>query len=225
MDRINLIETVTKGSHVRKTVDPELIIGDKDNGYIPGDILDANAVVDLCEEGVGQVQSDWSQTDNTKRDYIKNKPDLSGFITKSVDDLTNYYLKSETYTKEEVTSLIGAIYQFHYEIYASTSGVTDPQGNVLYLIGPTGSGSDKYEEYVYDSGQQTPWVKIGDTTIDLSGYVTTDALNTALSSYYTKTAADAKFVASTTIRNAVVLTQNEYNALVTKDSNTEYNII
>ena len=33
----------------------------------------------------------------------------SGFITKAVNDLTNYYLKSETYTKEEVQSLISAI--------------------------------------------------------------------------------------------------------------------
>lgn len=210
MNKVNLIETVTRGSHIRKTVDPELIIGDEKNGYVPGDILDANAVIDACE--ADQIQADWNQTDNTKKDYIKNKPDLSGFITKSVDDLTNYYLKSETYTKDEVASLIGAIHQFHYEIYASTSEVTDPQGNVLYLIGPTGTGSDKYEEYVYDSTQHTPWIKIGDTSIDLTNY-------------YTKTAADAKFIASTTIRTAVVLTQNEYNSLVTKDPNTEYNII
>lgn len=33
----------------------------------------------------------------------------SGFITKAVNDLTNYYLKSETYTKEEVQSLISAL--------------------------------------------------------------------------------------------------------------------
>jgi hypothetical protein len=95
-------------------------------------------------------------------------PDVSNFITKSVNDLVNYYLKSEVYTKEEVASLIGAIQQFHYEIAASTSAVSDPQSNVLYLIGPSGTGSDKYEEYVYSNG----WVKIGDTSIDLSGYVT-----------------------------------------------------
>ena len=76
--------------------------------------------------------------------------------------------------------LIAAINQFHYEVYASLSDVTVPQSNVLYLIGPTGTGSDKYEEYVYDSSKQEPWVKIGDTSIDLSGYVTTQALNTAL---------------------------------------------
>lgn len=112
-------------------------------------------------------------------------PDVSNFVTKSVDDLVNYYLKSETYTKAEVQALIGAIRQFHYEIYASTSAVTNPQNNVLYLIGPTGSGEDKYEEYVYDVTKQNPWVKIGDTSIDLSNYVTISDLNTALSAYTT----------------------------------------
>ena len=107
-------------------------------------------------------------------------PDVSQFITKSVNDLANYYLKSETYTKDEVAALIGAIQQFHYEIYASLPA--SGEGNVLYLIGPTGSGTDKYEEYVYASGS---FVKIGDTSIDLSQYVTTTALNTALANYTT----------------------------------------
>ena len=104
-------------------------------------------------------------------------PDVSNFITKSVNDLVNYYTKTQTYTKDEVAALIGAIQQFHYEIYASTSAVTNPQGNVLYLIGPTGTGEDRYEEYVYTNNT---WTKIGDTSIDLSDYVTTTALNTAL---------------------------------------------
>lgn len=124
---------------------------------------------------------------------LTNKPDLSGFTTISVNNLVNYYLKSETYTKQEVQSLIAVIQQFHYEIYASTSDVTNPQSNVLYLIGPIGTGADKYEEYVYANSQ---FVKIGDTSIDLSGYYTsqqtdsaiTSALNTALADY-TSTAA------------------------------------
>ena len=108
-------------------------------------------------------------------------PDVAQFITRSVNDLVNYYLKSEVYTKDEVAALIGAIQQFHYEIAASTSAVTTPSNNVLYLIGPSGEGADRYEEYVYSSG----WVKIGDTSIDLSGYVTTQALNAALANYAT----------------------------------------
>lgn len=109
-------------------------------------------------------------------------PDVSQFITRNVNDLVNYYLKSETYTKAEVQGLIAAINQFHYEIYPSTSAVTNPQGNVLYLIGPTGTGNDKYEEYVYANNTL---VKIGDASIDLSGYVTTQALNAALANYTT----------------------------------------
>lgn len=98
------------------------------------------------------------------KDYVGQQ----GFITKAVNDLTNYYTKTQTYTRAEVNDLIGSINQFHYEIAASTGAVTDPQSNVLYLIGPTGSGSDKYEEYVYT----TQWVKIGDTSIDLTPYLT-----------------------------------------------------
>ena len=78
---------------------------------------------------------------------------------------------TDAYTKAQVDSLIGAINQFHYEIYASTSAVANPQANVLYLIGPTGSGSDKYEEYIYAS---STWTKIGDTSIDLTPYLTKD---------------------------------------------------
>ena len=98
------------------------------------------------------------------KDYVGQQ----GFITKAVNDLTNYYTKTQTYTRAEVNDLIGSINQFHYEIATSTGAVTDPQSNVLYLIGPTGSGSDKYEEYVYT----TQWVKIGDTSIDLTPYLT-----------------------------------------------------
>lgn len=153
--------------------------------------------------GGGSSQADWAQNDPSAPDYIKNKPTIpvvpvnvsgfvndAGYITKTVNDLVNYYLKSEVYTKTEVANLIAAIQQFHYEIYASTSDVTSPQGNVFYLIGPTGTGADKYEEYVYADSQ---FVKIGDTSIDLSGYYTsqqTDAaitavMNAALANYTT----------------------------------------
>lgn len=34
--------------------------------------------IDVIGEVPEQVQSDWNQTDNTKPDYIKNKPEISG---------------------------------------------------------------------------------------------------------------------------------------------------
>ena len=91
--------------------------------------------------------------------------EVSSFVSKSVNDLTNYY------NKTEIEGLMGALINFHYEIYASTASVSEPENNVLYLIGPSGQGDDKYEEYIYPD-ETTGWVKIGDTTLDLSGYVT-----------------------------------------------------
>lgn len=135
----------------------------------------------------GPAGRDGSDAEVTKENienalgYTPVQPsDIAGFITRSVNDLANYYLKSETYTKSEVEALIGAIQQFHYEIYPTLPATGE--SNVLYLIGPTGTGVDKYEEYVYASGS---FVKIGDTSIDLSGYVTTQALNAALTDYTT----------------------------------------
>ena len=68
-----------------------------------------------------QVQSDWNETDKTKPDYIKNKPDLSQYIKEQ--DLDNYYdkgevdvmlnnkvdtstLNSDYYNKNEVNNLL-----------------------------------------------------------------------------------------------------------------------
>ena len=115
--------------------------------------------------------------------YTKDQVDalIADFVTASTDDLVNYYLKSETYSQSEVDALIGAISQFHYEIYPTLASVTDPQTNVLYLIGPSATATgDLYEEYVYSN---STFVKIGDTSIDLSGYVTTTDLSTALADY------------------------------------------
>ena len=53
----------------------------------------------------------------------------------------------------------------------------------------------------------------------------TSALVTKLTELYTKTEIDAAFIKSTSIRNAVVITQADYELLDTKDANTEYNII
>lgn len=149
-------------------------------GYTPAD---ANDVPTTQEKAAWDAKYNKPVTGIPATDLAEGViPDVSNFITKSVNDLANYYLKEDTYTKAEVAALIGAIQQFHYEIATRTSDVTNPQSNVLYLIGPTGTGSDRYEEYVYADGAFT---KIGDTSIDLSGYVTTQALNAALADYTT----------------------------------------
>lgn len=143
----------------------------------------ADKVTDAVNGNLAGLDADGNITDsNIAPSSLATQADISNFITNTVNNLTNYYLKTETYTQTEVNNLIGAIQQFHYEIYQAlpASGAS----NVLYLIGPAGSGSDRYEEYVYANNTFT---KIGDTSIDLSGYVTIEELNIALASYALKT--------------------------------------
>lgn len=168
---------------IKRTATTELdgLMSAEDKGKLNG----LPTATELAQELGGKANSADLAEVATSGSYndLSDKPDLSGFITNSVDNLVNYYLKSETYTKTEVQQLIGAIQQFHYEVYP-----TLPQtgaSNVLYLIGPIGAGADKYEEYVYANND---WTKIGDTSIDLSGYVTTEALTAALADYVTSSA-------------------------------------
>ena len=109
----------------------------------------------------------------------------SGFITKAVNDLVNYYLKSETYSKTEVDDIVTAIKNSRFEVVA-TLPTTDIETNVIYLVpkDPAQTSNVK-DEYINLDGTTSGWEKIGDTEIDLSGYVTTQALNTALAAYTT----------------------------------------
>ncbi len=111
----------------------------------------------------------------------------SGFITKAVNDLVSYYLKSETYSKTEVDDIVTAIKNSRFEVVA-TLPTTDIKTNVIYLVpkNPTQVSNVK-DEYINLNGTTAGWEKIGDTEIDLSGYVTTEALNTALADYVTST--------------------------------------
>ena len=90
----------------------------------------------------------------------------SGFITKAVNDLTNYYLKSETYTKEEVQSLISAINSVTLQKVESLPEMEE--SNVIYLVPKSGSGNDIYNEYIFIDGKPE---HIGCTQVDLSNYV------------------------------------------------------
>ncbi len=113
--------------------------------------------------------------------------DLTDFITKSVDDLVNYYTKSQTYSKSEVDSIVTAIKNSRFEV-VSTLPVSDIETNVIYLVPKSDPDTgDVKDEYINLDGTTAGWEKIGSTDVDLTGYVTTSDLNTALASYVTST--------------------------------------
>lgn len=96
-------------------------------------------------------------------------PDVSNFITNTVDNLVNYYKKSETFTKQEVNDLISAITTMDIRV-VQTLPTEDISTTTIYFVPKTTAGmNDVYDEYVYVSNA---WEHIGSTDIDLSGYQT-----------------------------------------------------
>lgn len=112
----------------------------------------------------------------------------AGFITIAVADLANYYLKSETYTKEEIGQLITAIPKFKIQV-VTTLPASNISETTVYLVSNSGSGTNIYDEYIYTNNA---WEKLGTQNIDLSGYVQTTRKinNKALTNDITLTAAD-----------------------------------
>ena len=144
---------------------------------------------------------------------ISDIPDVSNFITNTVNNLVNYYTKSETYTKEEVNAAIGAISTISFDI-ESVLPTENIQTNVIYLIPKsTASTNNIYDEYINLNGTSAGWELIGTTEIDLSGYVTTSDLNTALADYVTDSDLN-------TILSNYVTSSDLNNYVTTSDLNT-----
>lgn len=96
-------------------------------------------------------------------------PDVSNFITNTVDNLVNYYKKSETFTKQEVNDLISAITTMDIQV-VQTLPTEDISTTTIYLVPKATAGTnDAYDEYIYVSNA---WEHIGSTEVDLTNYVT-----------------------------------------------------
>jgi len=120
----------------------------------------------------------------------------SGFITNTVNDLTNYYLKTGTYSKEEVNSLIGAVKQFTYELVSELPTASSSTMNKIYLVPSSQSAQSniKDEFITLDNGSSASplytWEQIGSTSIDLSNYYTKSQTDSAISGHHDSTKQD-----------------------------------
>lgn len=92
----------------------------------------------------------------------------NGVISAIGGDLSNYY------NKTEVDNKISAIPKFSISV-VSTLPTTNISTTTVYLVANTTTQTQNlYTEYIYVNSK---WEKLGEQTIDLSGYATTTALN------------------------------------------------
>lgn len=90
----------------------------------------------------------------------------SGYITKAVNDLANYYIKNEVYTQEEVRTLISNLNSVKLQKVESLPEAGE--SNIIYLVPKVASENDIYDEYIFIDGKPE---HIGSTQVDLSNYV------------------------------------------------------
>ena len=110
---------------------------------------------------------------NGQEATITDKSIALTIITSAVSNLQNYYLKTETYTKQEVEDLIGSTVGVTIEIVEQLP--TEGQSNVIYFLPTETEGV--YSQYIYSNNS---WILIGSTTVDLSNYYTKAQVDTLL---------------------------------------------
>lgn len=149
-----------------------------------------NLIENITVNGVAQI--------------INNKTVALTVMTNTVNDLVNYYTKSETYTQAEVDNLISAIPKFAIKVVDALP-TADISNSTVYLLRTSETETGNlYTEYIYAEVTigTYQWEKLGTQTLDLSDYVTTDELNETLTGYVTTTALAtelAKYTDNTTL--------------------------
>ena len=129
--------------------------------------------------GAASEEEVWRLLEETaKKDDI---PDVSAFITRAVNDLANYYRKSETYTREEIDGRISAIPKFAISVVSSlpTANINE---TTIYLL-RDGVDGNMYTEHIYVGGT---WEILGSQRVDLTGYATQAWTLEQLSGYQPK---------------------------------------
>ena len=99
-----------------------------------------------------------------------------GFIDNTVNNLTNYYLKTQTYTQAEVNDLISHLASLNVEI-VETLPTQDISTTTIYLVNVP--DTTNYAQWMYINNA---WANLGSTSVDLSNYYTKAQANTLLDS-------------------------------------------
>lgn len=113
-----------------------------------------------------------TETDEKVPTKVSDLENDTEFITATVDNLTNYYKKSDTYSQEEIQTLIGNLNHITISVVDALP-TEDISTTTIYLIQI--SGGNDYDQYMYIDGS---WAELGTTSVDLTNYATKDVATT-----------------------------------------------
>jgi len=120
-------------------------------------------------------------------DYVNNKiptktsqlTNDSDYVNTTVNNLVNYYLKAETYTRQEVLDLVNSIPKFAIQVVDTLPSSNISKSTIYLLNIQSDDLTNIHEEYIYTN--ENRWELIGTTKIDLSDYAKISQLPTKLS--------------------------------------------
>lgn len=156
------------------------------------------------------IQQNTLQIANIKTQVEEN----SSLITDTRNNLSNnYYTKSQTYTKDEVNSLLGTAAGFQFVVVDELPEVGDSTKIYLVPITPntetlevlnTAVVENYYEEYIW-LADENRYENIGSTKVDLSDYYTKSQIDLLLQNKADNSTVDSL----TEIVNSAVLTTKQ----------------
>lgn len=174
------------------------------SAHAPSD-AEKNVIVSVKVNGVAQSVDGERAVDLTVPTKTSDLTNDSGFQTNTevseaiTSALGNYYNKGET--DSAIAAAVSAASHLKRQIVESLPEADQDENTIYMLKKEAAEGQDLYTEYMWINGA---WEIIGDTTVDLSNYVTTDAMNAAIQ------AALTNYVQATDL---VAITSEEVNAL------------
>lgn len=142
-----------------------------------------------------------------------NKAVALTLLTNTVNNLANYYLKTETYTQDEVNALINSISSLTMEI-VNELPTSDISTTTIYLV-PTGS-NNVYSQYAYINNV---WALLGSTSVDLTNYYTKAQMDTLLAAKQDTLTFDS---APTSLSTNPVTSGGVYDALAAKQNSLTF---
>lgn len=140
--------------------------------------------------GKGLSTNDYTNEEKSKLAGLHNYDDgpIIWLIQNLQSSLTNYYTKTETYSKTQVNNLIASVHGMEIVLVSVLPTASEETMGKIYLVpSASAAGSNTKDEYItIHEGSSYQWEVIGSTDVSLDGYVTDEELQTALASYYQK---------------------------------------